>query len=39
MIFLYSPDGDYVAAGSSDGTVFIWNINKNKVEKTLKEHT
>ena len=35
---LCSPDGTYALAGSSDGTLFIWNIAKNKVEKTLKEH-
>ncbi|KAH3808812.1 autophagy-related protein 16-1-like isoform X1 [Dreissena polymorpha] len=36
---VFSPDGTYVAAGSQDGTLFIWNIQKGKVEKTLKEHT
>lgn len=36
---VYSPDGDYTAAGSSDGTLFIWNIKTGKVERTLKEHS
>ncbi|XP_076454053.1 autophagy-related protein 16-1-like [Babylonia areolata] len=36
---VFSPDGTYALAGSSDGTLFIWNISKNKVEKTLKEHS
>lgn len=31
-----SPDSEYVAAGSSDGTVFIWNANSGKLEKELK---
>ena len=34
-----SPDAEYVCCGSSDGSIFIWNVNKNKVEKVLeKEH-
>ncbi|XP_052785295.1 autophagy-related protein 16-1-like [Mya arenaria] len=36
---VFSPDGMYACAGSSDGTLFIWNIARGKVEKTLKEHT
>ncbi|WAR28336.1 A16L1-like protein, partial [Mya arenaria] len=36
---VFSPDGTYACAGSSDGTLFIWNIARGKVEKTLKEHT
>ena len=36
----FSPDGEYVMAGSQDGSVYIWNIAKSaKVEKVLKEHT
>ena len=34
----FSPDAEYVACGSSDGSVFIWNVAKNKVEQVLKEH-
>ncbi|CAG8801464.1 36668_t:CDS:2, partial [Racocetra persica] len=34
----FSPDGRYVAAGSLDGTIFYWNIQKSKLEKTVKEH-
>ena len=33
-----SPDGSYCAAGSSDGSIFVWNISNNKVEKVLKGH-
>ncbi|EDV19914.1 uncharacterized protein TRIADDRAFT_32827, partial [Trichoplax adhaerens] len=35
----FSPDGQYVTCGSFDGTVFVWNTNSTRVEKTLKEHT
>ncbi|CAI2173670.1 16579_t:CDS:10 [Funneliformis geosporum] len=34
----FSPDGRYVAAGSLDGTIFYWNTQKSKLEKTTKEH-
>lgn len=33
-----SPNGEFVMAGSSDGTVYIWNVAKNRVEKALREH-
>ncbi|CAG5135625.1 unnamed protein product [Candidula unifasciata] len=36
---VFSPDVEYVAAGSSDGNLYVWNIAKNKVEKVLKEHS
>ena len=32
-----SPDGQYVAAGSSDGTVFVWETLTGKM-KSRKEH-
>ena len=32
-----SPDGQYVAAGSSDGTLFVWETFTGKV-KSKKEH-
>ncbi|KAK3604095.1 hypothetical protein CHS0354_010401, partial [Potamilus streckersoni] len=35
---VFSPDASYAMAGSADGSVFIWNIEKKKVEKVLKEH-
>eukprot|EP00814_Leptocylindrus_danicus_P001554 CAMPEP_0116017934 /NCGR_PEP_ID=MMETSP0321-20121206/8351_1 /TAXON_ID=163516 /ORGANISM="Leptocylindrus danicus var. danicus, Strain B650" /LENGTH=550 /DNA_ID=CAMNT_0003488237 /DNA_START=59 /DNA_END=1712 /DNA_ORIENTATION=+ len=35
----YSPDGNYVAAGSgTSGKVFVWNVVKNKLEKKLEAH-
>ncbi|KAJ8919551.1 hypothetical protein NQ315_002173 [Exocentrus adspersus] len=35
----FSPDGQYVAVGSSDGSVYIFGVASAKVEKVLKEHT
>ncbi|XP_067948246.1 autophagy-related protein 16-like [Watersipora subatra] len=36
----FSPDMEYVCCGSSDGSIYIWNVNKGRVEKVLeKEHT
>ena len=34
----FSPDGQYVICGSNDGAVYIWNANKGKLEKVLREH-
>ncbi|XP_065874228.1 autophagy-related protein 16 [Euphorbia lathyris] len=34
-----SPDDNYVAAGSADGSVYIWSISKGDIVTTLKEHT
>ncbi|KAJ3286351.1 hypothetical protein HDU79_006559 [Rhizoclosmatium sp. JEL0117] len=34
----FSSDGTYVASGSMDGSVFIWNRETGKTEKVLKEH-
>lgn len=34
-----SPDDSYVAAGSADGSVYIWSISKADIVSTLKEHT
>lgn len=34
-----SPDENYVAAGSADGSVYIWSISKANIVSTLKEHT
>lgn len=37
-VLFYSPDSEYACCGSADGSVYIWDVNKNKVEQTLKEH-
>uniref|UniRef100_A0A8C9SY10 ATG16 autophagy related 16-like 1 (S. cerevisiae) n=1 Tax=Scleropages formosus TaxID=113540 RepID=A0A8C9SY10_SCLFO len=34
----FSPDGGYVAAGSADGTLYVWNVLSGKVERTLDKH-
>ncbi|KAK9278221.1 hypothetical protein L1049_027783 [Liquidambar formosana] len=34
-----SPDDNYVAAGSADGSVYIWSILKADIVSTLREHT
>lgn len=34
-----SPDDSYVAAGSADGSVYIWSVSKADIVSTLKEHT
>ncbi|XP_051779541.1 autophagy-related protein 16-1 isoform X3 [Erpetoichthys calabaricus] len=34
----FSPDGGYVAAGSADGTLYVWNVLTGKVEKVLGKH-
>lgn len=31
-----SPDGAFVASGSQDGNVFIWNSQNGVLEKMLK---
>nr|KJB38737.1 hypothetical protein B456_006G269900 [Gossypium raimondii] len=34
-----SPDDNYIAAGSADGSICIWSISKADIVSTLKEHT
>uniref|UniRef100_A0A667I133 Autophagy related 16 like 1 n=1 Tax=Lynx canadensis TaxID=61383 RepID=A0A667I133_LYNCA len=35
----FSPDGGYVAAGSAEGSLYVWSVLSGKVEKVLsKQH-
>lgn len=34
----FSPDGNRIAAGSADGSVYIWSIS-GRLETILKDHT
>ncbi|XP_052182152.1 autophagy-related protein 16-like [Diospyros lotus] len=34
-----SPDDNYVAAGSADGSVYVWSVSKASIVSTLKEHS
>ncbi|XP_040582414.1 LOW QUALITY PROTEIN: autophagy-related protein 16-1-like [Lepeophtheirus salmonis] len=33
----FSPDSEYVACGTSDGSIFIWKYNSSNPERILKE--
>lgn len=35
----FSPDGQNLASGSSDGTVKLWDVNTGKALQTLSDHT
>ncbi|XP_068959322.1 autophagy-related protein 16-1 isoform X2 [Petaurus breviceps papuanus] len=37
---VFSPDGSYIAAGSAEGSLYIWSVLTGKVEKVLsKQHS
>lgn len=35
---IFSPDGRYVVAGSADGTLYLWDVLTEKVERMLSKH-
>jgi autophagy-related protein 16 len=35
---VFSPDGEYIAAGSVDGGVYVWEVAKSKLHSVLREH-
>lgn len=37
-LLLLSPDGGYVAGGSADGALYIWNVLTGKVDRTLERN-
>ncbi|XP_072180000.1 autophagy-related protein 16-like [Diadema setosum] len=34
----FSPDGEYLTAGSQDGSIFFWKAGSGDLEKRVKEH-
>ncbi|XP_072496641.1 autophagy-related protein 16-1 isoform X2 [Notamacropus eugenii] len=37
---VFSPDGSYIAAGSAEGSLYIWSVLTGKVDKVLsKQHS
>jgi autophagy-related protein 16 len=36
---MFSSDGDHVAVGSNDGSIYIWNTETSNMLPVLKEHT
>lgn len=37
MFGLRSPDGCYLAAGSADGAVYLWNVSTGGLETRLPD--
>ncbi|VEL27891.1 unnamed protein product [Protopolystoma xenopodis] len=35
----FSPDGCYIAVGSQDCGVYIWNVRSGQLETCLREHS
>ena len=39
LVVAYSPDGNYLASGSRDGSIRIWEVSSGKAIQTLTGHT
>ncbi len=39
VVTVVSPDGKYVASGSDDSMVKLWDIEEGRTAKTLKGHS
>lgn len=37
VLSLFSPDSCFLAAGSADGAVYIWNVSKGNLETRLTD--
>src|SRR5215472_10412783 len=39
LALAFSPTGEWLAAGTSDGAARLWDVSKSEVLRTMKGHT